>query len=513
MSPHRPRPGRLIPQATLLLLAACSDYELGQQASEESLQGTLLVEPALVDFGLLEPGTSASEVLTLTALGDVGVSLEGMEQTGSGAFEVIWDLGGVDLSPGESRELVVSYTPVNTADEGLLRFTSDSGEGSVQLFGGGLWPAVTVDPGTIELRSTAGEPVSGAAWVESTGTATLELGAWMLEDTSVFEASLDSPLSLAPGEGTWLDVTFSPPDYGTWTSTVTIGTNTPTGQALVPILGEYPPPCLGLAEAWDRGMLDIEMDGQMDIVLTNRSDDFELCVDQWYVYLSSGTQDAGAGDPYFDPGAEYPMGTIRFGPGESVEFLYGLVDDWAWWCIEEQQVTQRTEVYEFSGARVPPVLLEEMLDGDQEGVWAWIYDNPAVLVGRNTHWLNLESTAPAGAVELEVRNLGRQDGVAWIEEHVPAGYAASGFTLEPTSSEADGGGGTVYTWELDLAAAIDTGTYQHTIYDVRTWTYTLTVTDGELIGRQTLPEPTALWEDSSGGVQTASGAPLVVEIQ
>ena len=499
--------------AFLLLTGACSDYELGQQSDKSDLDASLVVEPAIIDFGLLEPGTSGSEVVTVTAVGTMGLSLEPLEQTGSGAFEVVWSEGDPLMEPGESRELVVSYTPVNTADEGLLRLSSDAGVGSVQLYGGGLYPAVAVDPGQIELLSTDGGPVSGQAWVESVGTATLELGTWLMAESDVFEAELDAPLSLAPGEGTWLDLTFWPLGYGTWTSSVTIATNTPTGQAIVPVIGEYPPPCLGLAEAWGRGFLDIDMNNGMDIVLTNESEDYDLCVDTWYVYLSEGTQDAGAGDPFFDPGAEYPMGTISIAPGDTQTFTYGLTDDDAWWCIEEEQVTQPTGEYEFSGARVPPVLLEYMLDGDQDGLWAWIRTNPVVLVGRTTHFLNLERAAPAGWVELETRNLGRMAGTGYLEEHVPAGYKASGFSLAPDSSQSDGAGGEVHRWALDFDAAVDTDITSHTIYDIRTISYTLTVTDAELVGRQLLPEPVAMWEDSDGVMREATGSPLVVELQ
>ena len=152
--------------AFLLLAGACSDYELGQQSDKGDLDASLVVEPAIIDFGLLEPGTSGSEVVTVTAVGTMGLSLEPLVQTGSGAFEVVWSEGDPLMEPGESRELVVTYTPVNTADEGLLRLSSDAGEGSVQLYGGGLYPAVAVDPGQIELLSSDGAPVTGQAWAE-----------------------------------------------------------------------------------------------------------------------------------------------------------------------------------------------------------------------------------------------------------------------------------------------------------------------------------------------------------
>ena len=52
----------------------------------------------------------------------------------------------------------------------------------MQLYGGGLYPAVAVDPGQIELLSSDGAPVTGQAWVESVGTATLELGTWLMTE-------------------------------------------------------------------------------------------------------------------------------------------------------------------------------------------------------------------------------------------------------------------------------------------------------------------------------------------
>ena len=96
---------------------------------------------------------------------------------------------------------------------------------------------------------------------------------------------------------------------------------------------------------------------------------------------------------------------------------------------------------------------------------------------------------------------------------MPAGYKASGFSLAPDSSQSDGAGGEVHRWALDFDAAVDTDITSHTIYDIRTISYTLTVTDAELVGRQLLPEPVAMWEDSDGDMQEASGSPLVVELQ
>ncbi len=491
---------------------ACSDYELGKQTKGEDLDARLVVDPEIIDFGQMVSGDTASEVVSVSAEGTVGFRLGELEQTGSGAFTVTWDGDGEMLQPGETRDLIVSYEPVNLEDEGLLRLDSDAGEGAVQLYGSIQLPAISIDPSSIELLSSNGETVEGSAWVESIGSAPLVLGTWMIDETEAFEAELDTPVSLEPGEGVWLDVWFTPPEPGTWTSNVTIATNTTSGQAIVPILGEYAPPCLGLSEAWDRGMLDISMGIGLDIILANNSEVYDICVDTWYVYLGVYTQDAAAGDPHFDPGADYPMGTITMAPGDEHNFSYGLVDSDAWWCIEELQITQITTSYEFAGYRVPDVLLDLMLQGDQDGIWLWIANNPTILVGRTTHYLDLSLEAPSGFVELETRNLGRVDGSGWIEEHVPSGYVATGFSVDPDASESDGDGGMIYRWSLDFAGAVDTDIDEHTVYDVQTISYTLLVTDDSLQGRQMLPEPTALWMDTDGEVHGATGSPLVIEL-
>ena len=47
-----------------------------------------------------------------------------------------------------------------------------------------------------------------------------------------------------------------------------------------------------------------------------------ICMDEWYVLLSENSQDAGVGDPFFDPGGIYPNGTITLEPTQNMSFMY-----------------------------------------------------------------------------------------------------------------------------------------------------------------------------------------------
>merc|ERR1712185_64065 len=94
-----------------------------------------------------------------------------------------------------------------------------------------------------------------------------------------------------------------------------VTSNAPSSPTLVPLIGTQIPPCLGLSEAWGRGMLDLYSQYGSSITIENLGADYNICVDRWYVYMGVQTQDAIGGDPFYDPGAEYPLGTITIPPG------------------------------------------------------------------------------------------------------------------------------------------------------------------------------------------------------
>jgi hypothetical protein len=372
-------------------------------------------------------------------------------------------------------------------------------------------PDLVFDPPSLLLQSFAGETVYGSFVARNDGLADLVVDTWALQGER-FTAETMLPATLAPGEETQIQVSWTPTaemdDFGYfWASS-----NDPEGHEVATLEGLFQIPCLGLHEAYSQGL--VRMTGDMSSInVRNRGDDFDVCIDRWYIYISDDTQDAGAGDPLYREEDVYgEAGSIELAPGDSVAFGYALTEDPAWWCVELTQMTADATDFDFTGAQVPPMLLDMMLseDWDPNGlVWTAMEEHPVVIVGRTRGWVE---TVAGGTtyVEVQATNLGRQPATAQVTETIPASMSAGDFSREPQSESVGDDGAITYTWQVSLDAAIDTDPDLQTIYDTEKIGYTLGLTEEACRPRTQLSEPTATWLDSDNLVQHSSGSPLII---
>ena len=493
-------------------LYGCSDWELTELKEQSSLQAALSVDPPVLDYGALEPGATQTLSFTLYSEGDVTAHVSAITLQGASAFEVIWDGEGA-IPVGESKEILVTYTASSPVDTAFAVVENDGIEPSlsVELIGVGLYPAIATIPESVSLVSENGENVSTDVLIQSVGSAPLEIyDHWLQGDRFTIDGNI--PEILQPGESTSVTVTYDPDDAFDDYGKLWLSTNTESGTSVVPLEGSVKTPCVGLSEAWDIGLLSIRGDVEGRIILNHLGgeDDSDICIDQWYVLLSESSQDAGFGDPYYDPGGEYPFGTLTMHPGDSLYFYYGSFDQPAWWCMEQTQYTQPTTNFTFMGARVPRPLLTRMLDMDQEGLWQWMAQNPVVIVGRDTHYI-----APRqgdNQVVLRALNMGAYPTTTTITETVSPEFYAYNFSVPPQSLFMEDDGSVTYTFELYLGGTVLTDVDIHTIYSEEIITYTLEpVADCQ--GRYTGVSPTASWIDASGTTQVSDASPLIIDCQ
>lgn len=501
------------PLALTLSLVACSDFALEPvKEIEEDGLAALVADPGALEYGVLASTTPVARTVALTSVGTTPVTVEGLELSGSSAYAVTWTSDGIVLEPGETVDVVVTFTPATHDDQGTLAVVNDGVEPRllVPLTGANTVPAIAIDPPSLALQTQRRVPVSGEVVVTSVGTADLDIASMYVEGPG-FVVEGDVPAVLRPGETTTLDVTWTPAADGeTAEGKLWLTTNTPAGFAVVPLSGRDVLPCIGLGEAWDRGLLDAyTLSDGMSFHVEDLSADEDLCVDRWYVWLAESSQDLGAGDMTGDFGGAYPDGRLVVAASSGVTFDAGGSSGPAWWCMEETQYTQPGQDYTFTGARVPEPLLSSMLDRDQDAVWAWMDGNPVPLAARWTNYVEVPTGGGTAEVSLRVLNMGGLDAAAEVRETVPAGYAASGFSVAPTRTEAGDDGATVYVFAVALDARETTGLYQDTLYDEETITYTLATP--ACAGRQTLPEMETRWTDAEGVERTDTANPLIVD--
>ena len=490
----------------LLMALACIENGLNEPGQEidEPLR-ELVVAPAGLDFGEVELGAERTMVFTISSVGNAPVALDELSVTGPSSFSV-HGLPTDELAPGEELEIAVSYTAQSLWEEGHVRVYSDAviPVHEVLLEGTAIAPLLEIDPPKMDLVSPDGSARQGDFVLKSVGTQTLELHELLLLGDDSFSILEGQPVSLEPGDQTRVTILWEPEDTYE-TAELWVTDNTPLGSAMAPITGTMPPPCMGLAEAWNIGSLYARVDGMGTMILENQDPDLDICIDDWTVWISPETQDMGLGDIGFDPGGEYPLGSLQMGPGDSQQFTYGALSGNAWYCMELTQLTQPTDNWTFFGARVPTPLRSDMLNGDQDGVWEYMEFNPVPVVGRDTN-----AVVPGDTVVLRSVNMGRRVADFRLVETLPAGWAATDFSVEPDDLWINSDSSTSYAWDLSLGAAYDTGEYDATIYDWSLIRYTLEMDGADCKGRMYLEEVEAWWTDHEGQDEISLGSPLLV---
>ena len=288
-------------------------------------------------------------------------------------------------------------------------------------------------------------------------------------------------------------------------------------------------PCVGLAEAIDRGGVDLTYRndlGAQSIELHNRTSDLDICLDEWMVFFGAATQDALVG----------PAGATVVPPGARLKFPYGRDvfgddGDRAWWCIERSQPLVAGSPFTHRGEREPSGLMRLIVDRTdlnhngiedhvdvvdstlqtQHNVWSAQANHPVLVVGRERTVIRIVGPGHRPQVRLLVRNIGQRRGSGVVTEVVPEGFVATDVN-PPARVEALGGGATRLIWDVTVEAAVP-GIAPHspTRYDE--------VALGYRIGRA--PQPCdgrcegfgaeVSWVDAWARPWIADGEPLVIE--
>ncbi len=285
-------------------------------------------------------------------------------------------------------------------------------------------------------------------------------------------------------------------------------------------------PCIGLAEAVDRHAVIMTTESE-GLLFENVSSQYAICMDEWYVLIGEGTQDAAAGE----------LDTTRLEPGDEFSYPYGadVYSDFAfsndaWWCVEETQVTVVGGAYTYNGSLVPEPLFDyihDRSDVDDDGVedhedmeelsyvtqyriWERLNDHPTILVGRDKNLVEIVGEDSATVI-IEVTNIGKAEGEASVYETVPAGFIGEEFSPAPVSSQENGDGSITYRWEVALEAAIPGSTADQTWYDQAFIAYAIRAGEDACEGRCVAERLQSDWLDDDGAPWTSESEPLIIE--
>ncbi|MFK7927862.1 MAG: carboxypeptidase regulatory-like domain-containing protein [Myxococcota bacterium] len=287
---------------------------------------------------------------------------------------------------------------------------------------------------------------------------------------------------------------------------------------------DIPVPCVGLAEAFDRGGAAVYYNEAGAIEVINTSEDLEICMDDWMVVFSETSQDATFGQR--DP--------VRVGPGASTEAGYahdvykpeGADENQAWWCVEREQYTQAGSEYTYNGSLTPDLLYEliryrtdvnssliedheEIVEGQyiqsQMNVWNTEIQSAIILVGRQRSLVQLRRPDSVATIVVEATNLGQKAGRAVVSEDVPAGFDVFGVSDGGVVSQRRDGGFTI-NWSVNIAGAVPRDN-AHATYSTHELTYQISRSTDECMGRCPGYGVTAQW-----GPHASASEPLIIEV-
>ena len=147
--------------ATLLLVAACSDYTLNPHKEEVHVieETNIHVSPSVIDFGVLSAGTQThQEIITITNTGNLDLSLSSVNLGNtSGVYSLTLPSQDI-VEPRESTTVVVTYDPITyEVNENTVEIYSNDPDSpliEVQMRGAGDAPVIKLDPDWHDFGTT-----------------------------------------------------------------------------------------------------------------------------------------------------------------------------------------------------------------------------------------------------------------------------------------------------------------------------------------------------------------------
>jgi len=226
--------------AGLLVLTtatACNDYTLSGTGDHRGAgDPEILVVPELVEFGAIGDGEVATEIFTISTVGDGDLELDNIEiGAQNGSFTIMTTDWTQILPVGASQDIEVAFSPMG-ANEQIANAIVESNDpivpkATVELVGEGAVPELSIDPDPYDLGTTyVGCANPGAIDLVNVGTDTLVISEVAYEGEA-FDWSLGQvlPVRLEPGEYVTTDIDFDPPESGAYDGLLTVTSNEPLG--------------------------------------------------------------------------------------------------------------------------------------------------------------------------------------------------------------------------------------------------------------------------------------------
>ena len=280
--------------AQLVVTTDLPDSPHSTNLAGQGVTSSLSLTPSSHSYIDLPIGESQNQTFVLSNNGGVSVTIEQItigaagdatrKQAGPEAFSISSGGQTGTLQPGETRNIVVSFTPETIElHEAVLEVVSSASNSpnTSTLSGLGVGAAISFTPGSIEFQDTS---VGGASsinlQIDNPGNSTLSISNISIraQNGNPFPGGpegfalpgLSVPVQVEAGTGIQIQVAFEPLEGVSYGAELVISSNAISGEAIIPLSGDGLAPSLQIAPTTvDFGSREINTSAQATVTLTN----------------------------------------------------------------------------------------------------------------------------------------------------------------------------------------------------------------------------------------------------
>lgn len=201
----------------------------------------LTVSSTSLNFGTVSLDSVSTKGMTLTSTGTGSITIEGFSVAGTG-FTLAAPSVPLTLAPGQVVSIQAGFDPTvagaATGNISIITNSRTNGATVVSLSGTGSGttgnPVLTISGTSLSFGSVSvGTPTVQSLTLTSTGTAAVTVKSVSLSGTGFTMSGVTFPVTLNPGVAIKLQIQFDPTAVGAFAGSLTISSNSSTGNSAV----------------------------------------------------------------------------------------------------------------------------------------------------------------------------------------------------------------------------------------------------------------------------------------
>lgn len=207
-------------------------------------QATLAANPANVNFGSVNTGTTGTQTVTITNSGNASASISQISASGTGFSTSGIPTMPYTLAAGATVSFSVTFAPTTvTSYSGSLVVNSNSSNStlSVPLSGTGTQPPqakLAASPTSVNFGSAnTGTSTNQSVTITNSGNASATISQVSEAGAGFTISGITTPYTLAASSSVTLTITFSPTATTSYSGTMTVTSNASNSTLTVPLSG------------------------------------------------------------------------------------------------------------------------------------------------------------------------------------------------------------------------------------------------------------------------------------